>query len=403
MTKGAANDFIRSGLNKSFQKGLWVDTVNTNIDRYIERYFLPHLKKLPGNIWSWKKQDKIITIRDSLIDFRSSDRPENLEGFGYDKFFINEAGIVLKDEYLWNSAIRPMLWDYKASGVIGGTPKGKGVFYELAQRALDKEQERFAYFHFTSFDNPYLDTANLKEEMKSMPELVIKQEIYAEFLDDTGVVFRNVSDVCTELMKPPVGNHIYVMGVDLAKVQDYTVITVYDRFDNKQVYQARFNKLEWPYQKAKIKEICLHYNRALINIDATGIGDPIADDLAREGLPIEPLKLTNTSKKEIIEKLSIWIEQKKLRMLNMPETIQEFNNFTYDISSSGRIVYEAPVGFHDDIVIAHALAVWLLQPIYKQAPQPEISVIATDYAEAKKAMERQSRGQNYIDLDVEIV
>lgn len=403
ITRGAANDYIKSALAGTFQKGLWIDTVNTNIDRYIERYFIPHLKKLPSGIWGWRKQDKIVTIRDSYIDFRSADRPENIEGFGYDKFFINEAGIVLKDEYLWNNAIRPMLWDFNASGVIGGTPKGKGVFWDLAQRAQDTAQPRYAYFHFSSFDNPYMDQENLREEMKDMPERVIRQEIHAEFLDDTGVVFRNVSSVCTETTQEPILGHVYVMGVDLAKVQDFTVIAVYDRATNKQVYQMRFNKLEWPFQKKMIEEVCRKYNRALINIDATGIGDPIADDLMRAGLPVEPLKLTNISKKELIEKLSIWIEQKRLSMLRIPETVTEFNNFTYDISSSGRIMYNAPVGFNDDIVIAHALAVWLLQPLVVVKEHPKLSIIQADYEEVKKARERARSGEHYIDSDIEAV
>ena len=43
------------------------------------------------------------------------------------------------------------------------------------------------------------------------------------------------------------------MGVDLAKYQDYTVIAVYDRANNSQVYQDRFNKLDWLLSKEKNK------------------------------------------------------------------------------------------------------------------------------------------------------
>ncbi len=363
ITLGAANDFIKCGLEGTFKKGLWVDTVNTNIDRYVDRYFLPELRKLPSNYWSWKQQAKLLMIRNSYIDFRSSDRPENIEGFGYDKFFLNEAGIILKDEYLWSNAIRPMLWDYSASGVIGGTPKGKGVFHELFERGNDPEQPLYKSFRFTTFDNPYLPVETIKADIMDMPERVVRQEIYAEFLDDTGVVFRGVTDIATLEKKRPIAEHLYVIGADLAKVQDFTVLTVYDRSNNNQVWQDRFNKLEWPFQKKKIEELAKYYNNALVSIDSTGVGEPIFEDLQRSGVAIEPYKFTNESKKELIEKLVIWIEQQKLRMLNIPETISEFNNFTYDISSSGKVRYEAPQGFHDDIVISHALAIWQLQPV----------------------------------------
>jgi len=51
LTKGAANDFIICALERTFKKGLWVDTVNSNIERYVERYFIPNLKKLPRDMW----------------------------------------------------------------------------------------------------------------------------------------------------------------------------------------------------------------------------------------------------------------------------------------------------------------------------------------------------------------
>ena len=291
-----------------------------------------------------------------------------------------------------------MLWEYKAPAVIGGTPKGKGVFYELAQRGQDPAQENYEFFHFTTFDNPYLDAKNLETEMEDMPEAVKRQEIFAEFLDDSGVVFKNVSLVCNASPRKPVPGHLYVMGVDLAKVQDFTVLTVYDRENNKQVYQDRFNTLDWGFQKKKIYTIAKMYNNALTVVDATGLGDPIADDLSRAGLSIEPYKLTNTSKKELIEKLSIWIEQERMSMLNLEETVQEFNNFTYDISSSGNIRYNAPVGFHDDIVISHGLAVSQLQPIYGKTKDEPKTRLQEYYQELRSPKKRDD-----IEFEYEII
>lgn len=369
LTKGAANNLITEALENKYTKAIWVDVVNSNIDRYIERYFLPSLTLLPKTMWDWKKQSHIVYIKDSYIDFRSADTPETMEGFGYDKFFINEAGIVLKNEYLWDNAIRPMFWDYPSKGVIGGTPKGKGVFFQLAERGKDKEQTDYSFFTFTSFDNPYIQTDLIQEDMKSMPERVVKQEIFAEFLDDSGVVFRGIDSVMTASPSEPLEGHSYVMGVDLARVQDFTVLAVYDRLTHSQVYQARFNKLEWPYVKSRIRETAKHFKNATVVMDSTGLGDPIYNDLTREGVSVIPYKFTNESKKVLIEKLSNWIELKRVRLLNIEETKREFTNFTYDISeATGKVHYEAPAGFHDDIVIAHGLAIWDLSESF-QVPQ----------------------------------
>lgn len=384
LTKGTANNYIKLALLGEFKKGLWVDTINANIEKYVERYFIPALRKLSPRheLWNWRIQQKILEIKDSYIDFRSVDKPENIEGFGYDYAFLNEAGIILKDEYLWNNAIRPMLWDYKCKTIIGGTPKGQGVFHELAQRGQDPEQSDFAYFHFTSFDNPYLPKDVIEEDMKSMPQRVIDQEIYAKFLDDTGIVFRGVGDVAMLDPKgqPPEPEHIYVMGADLAKLVDYTVLAVYDRGNNHQVYQMRFNHLEWPFIRSKIKETSKKYNNALVMLDSTGVGEPTYDDLSRSGVPVEPIHFTNQIKKDIIEKLANWIELRNLKMLDLDETKRELTQFTYDISDkTDRVFYGAPVGFHDDIVISHALACWSLQPLIAKVPPKEISEIARDF------------------------
>jgi hypothetical protein len=380
LTKGAANNFIKRAAARTFTKGLWVDVINGNIDKYVQRYFLPKLRALPQDKWAWKKQEKTLYMFDSYIDFRSADKPESLEGFGYDLAFLNEAGIILKNEYLWHNAIKPMLWDHKAPTLIGGAPKGKGLFYELALRGQDPNQTRYKFFSFSSFDNPYLDHEELHEEIKDTPENVVKQEVFAEFLDDSGVVFRGTSQVMTATIQEPIKGHLYVIGTDIAKVQDFTVLAVYDRATNKQVFQMRFNQLEWPYQRQRIKEVSKKYNNALVILDATGVGNPTYDDLVREGVAVEAVTLTNEVKKNIIQKLANWIELKHIRMLYDIYTLTEFNSFTYDISEkTGRWIYNAPAGFHDDIVIAHALAVWSLQPIIQEEVPEELTIIQKDY------------------------
>src|SRR3990167_1801068 len=395
LTKGAANDFIKCALAGTFEKGLWVDTVNSNIDRYIERYFIPHLNKLPKNMWDWKKQAKILYINGRYIDFRSVDTPENMEGFGYDKAFLNEAGIILKNEYLWNNAIMHMFWDYPdAKVVIGGTPKGKGKFFELSERGKDKGQPNYETFHFSGFDSPFTHIHNaIKEDMTSMPDRVVQQEIYAQFLEDTGVVFRNFLEIMDAEPKKPEDGRRYIMGVDLAKVEDFTVIAVYDADNNKQVYQARFNKIDWAMQKSRIAETSRHYKNATVVIDATGLGDQIVEDLGRMGIPVDTIKFNKDQKRQLIEKMVNWIEIKRVHLINIPETVTELSNFTYDISeTTDRVRYEAPVGFHDDIVIAHSLAVWRLNVKEKVLQVIPKSRIRISY---EKKLKEYQQEQNY--------
>ena len=191
-TKGAAHAFIEYGID-GVSPLLWVDTINSNIDRYIERYFYPVLKQLPADKWSWHGQKKILKIYDSVIDFRSAETPESIEGFGYKKIFLNEAGIILEDDYLYTNAILPMLMDYSDSQLIAaGVPKGKEKkngqkhkFFELFERA-QKGMEGYKSLCYTSFDNPFLTEEDIKEIENELSTDEADQEIYGKFIDYGG-------------------------------------------------------------------------------------------------------------------------------------------------------------------------------------------------------------------------
>lgn len=191
-TKGCANACIEWMLEG--KKILWGDTISSNIDRYVDRYFKPELIK--ENIdYSWSTQKKVFNLNASkgYIDFRSADRPENWEGFGYDIIILNEAGIILKNEYLYTNAVLPMLMDSPNSILIAvGTPKGKVTkdnkehrFYSLYKRARDNDPSH-DLFQFSSYDNPFLSQTDIKEleaEMQIMNPQMVQQEIYGEFVD----------------------------------------------------------------------------------------------------------------------------------------------------------------------------------------------------------------------------
>ena len=138
-THGAANACIEWGL-EGFPI-LWGDTINSNISRYVERYFLPTMRK-NGIDPDWNDQKKVMKIGRGYVDFRSADRPENWEGFGYRKIILNEAGIILADPYLYTNAVRPMMLDFPDAELFAlGVPKGKVLrsgqehpFYSLWQK-----------------------------------------------------------------------------------------------------------------------------------------------------------------------------------------------------------------------------------------------------------------------------
>lgn len=189
-TQGAAHACIEWALEGN--PILWGDTIHANIVKYVERYFLPPLKK-----WkiqhNWRYQEKQLTIGPGYIDFRSADRPENWEGFGYRKIVLNEAGIILKDRDLYAKSVLPMLIDYPDSELYAlGVPKGKKLkdgtdhpFYALWKQT-EASPETHRGLRFSSYDNPLLspsDIQELEDEIAAMDPKAVPQEIYGEFTD----------------------------------------------------------------------------------------------------------------------------------------------------------------------------------------------------------------------------
>jgi len=191
-TKGASNGTIEWMIEGD--KVLWGDTISSNIDRYVDRYFKPELNR-SGIRYNWSSQKKLLELPDfgGYTDFRSADRPENWEGFGYDKIVLNEAGIILKNDYLFTNAVLPMLMDNQGSKLFAiGTPKGKTIkqekehrFYSMYKRAKEGD-DLYSLHQYSSYSNPFLndsDVQTLEDEIKLMNPQMVQQEIYAEFVD----------------------------------------------------------------------------------------------------------------------------------------------------------------------------------------------------------------------------
>jgi hypothetical protein len=143
--------------------------------------------------------------------------------------------------------------------------------------------------------------------------------------------------------EPPIA-----FGIDLAKSVDYTVIIGLDK-NGSVCYFDRFQK-DW----RQTKQVINNLPKVPTLIDSTGAGDPIFEDLQRDGLPVSGFKFSSTSKQQLMEGLASAIQQRKI---TFPEghITQELEIFEYQYTATG-VKYSAPPGFHDDCVMALGLA-----------------------------------------------
>jgi hypothetical protein len=249
--------------------------------------------------------------------------------------------------------------DKHGRAIFTGTPKGQNWYFQLWTKGQDPLQQDYKSWSFPSSTNPYLDPKEIQEFARDMPEMALRQELYAEFLRDVGSVFRNVESLVKGSLEPPNQGKTYVMGCDVAKHQDFTVAVILDS-DGQLCAFERYGELDWELQIKRIAELCLQYHARLL-IDASGVGDPLFDRLQRSGLHVDGYKFTSASKAELVENLSMMIDQKAISYPNIPELINELKLFGYTTSKGGTVQYGAPSGYHDDCVIALALATWQIR------------------------------------------
>lgn len=277
------------------------------------------------------------------VYFFTGERLDNLRGRKFHFGVIDEASYISDLENGWLNSIRPTLTDYKGRALFISTPKGKNYFYSLF---LKSEEPDWQSFKFTTYDNPFIDKTEIDDARLQLPNVVFEQEYMANPAENAANPFGSsyIKQCTFEVsLEPPIA-----FGIDLAKSVDFTVIIGLDK-NGSVCYFDRFQK-DWK----QTKQVISNLPKVPTLIDSTGAGDPIFEDLQRDGLPVSGYKFTSPSKQQLMEGLASAIQQRKI---NFPQghITEELEIFEYQYTATG-VRYSAPQGFHDDCVMALALA-----------------------------------------------
>jgi len=285
---------------------------------------------------------------------RSADDPQSLRGEGLDLVVIDECAFVR--EAAWNEALRPSLSDRKGGALFISTPKGRNWFWRAYQRGLNGGGE-WASWTFPTSANPYIDGAEVEAARESLPDRIFRQEYLAEFIPDAGGVFRRVMEAATadELAEAERG-HAYVFGVDWGKYADFTVIAIVDATVKRLVAMDRFNQIDYALQVGRLKALYELFRPVVIVAERNAMGEPLVEQLQRDGLPVAPFTTTNATKAAVVEALVLAFERLEIGIFPDPVLIGELQGYEISRTPSGMVRYSAPEGMHDDTVIALALA-----------------------------------------------
>jgi phage FluMu gp28-like protein len=321
---------------------------------------------LPRDFYAAHIQLKTLTLANgAIIWFKSGDHPDGLYGEDVYAAVIDEAS-RFKEE-AWH-AVRTTLTATRGPIRIIGNVKGRrGWFYQMARRAEHGDSD-IGYHRIVAADAVaagVLDAKEIEDAKRDLPEAVFRELYLAEPSDDGGNPFglqHIKACIIPQLSeKPPVA-----WGWDLAKRQDYTVGVGLDHFGHV-CRLERFHHIPWDQILENVVTIT---GRMPALVDSTGVGDPIVDFLhKRPGTNFEGYQFTAQSKQKLMEGLAVAIQSRAVRF---PDgvLVQELEQFEY-VYKRTSISYSAPEGYHDDAVMALALAV-----LHKGQSAPPMKITA---------------------------
>jgi phage FluMu gp28-like protein len=294
-----------------------------------------------------------------MIEFYSGGSPDALAGEGVDFVVVDEAALI--PDNVWQQSIRPTLMDTGGEAFIISTPRGHNWFWQMWKLGQENKAD-YESWRFAQTDNPYVPAAETAAAKDELPTIIFRQEIMAEFLASGASIFGlglERDGVVVDEVVEPRGN--IFMGIDLAKQEDFTVITADREDDGMPCYFERFNQIDWPTQQKRIAyaiaelEDTPGVESVTALIDSTGLGDVVYDNLTAAGVDVTPIKFSSQSKEQMVRLLAADLEHGRARVLS--DMREEFESYEFTLTSSGRYQFEAAIG-HDDMVAAKMLAHW---------------------------------------------
>jgi len=378
--------------------------------RFWKRIFFPMLDSGRGLSKGCSDSDLIIHTRPwnqnagAVVDFWGLDDYDNLRGYRKHRLAVDE-GKDVEREAVFDTLIPMRLGRSVVDGqpfggtLVKGTPKrtGKGAHWlrETFYRGLDKMDPKNRHIYAItapSHGNPHLTEVEIQRLIDNCEDKnAVREEIYAEILEDDASVFTNLKKTFSVPVLRMVhknywigedpdkgeeyggednqGRHPdkYCLGWDIGRSMegDPSVISVFNLRTRRQAALLRMPGLPFPTQLAELHRIRTLYNNATIHYDGTGIGGALTDELSRRYGDGAVKHVWNAKSKEaditrgrlLCAHAQDEVSGPGWYLIDVKWQKREFDAYSIITeSAAGKPLstpkYEAPKGLHDDAVCA---------------------------------------------------
>ena len=333
---------------------------------------------------------EIVLDTGSRIKFRSMQRPEGIRSTGEDEVILDEIQDPIYTEEDINAIVLPLLGDRRGTLVVAGQFRGQNWYYKrfflpgqspfllnAEGRSTGVENKLYKSWQIDSkeghcFQGPE-GQAEYELQISLVPKAIADQEwrciptanIRAVFDHDWLLAANNAEQLHH---KSPQPGWKYIIGLDLGGRFDHSALCLIAWDGNKKhayVLEAYTFPLRTPHadQAMRIGQIARQWN-AVVVADNTGgaMGGYGQVDAVfrfyRENIrDLREFSFNVKTKGLLVRNMSLQLEQGRL---SLPASVPALQGQLADYEwkyEHGLYRYSAPVGKHDDLVIALGLAI----------------------------------------------
>ncbi len=294
-------------------------------------------------------------ITGTVIEFRTGEKPDGLYGEDVYGAVIDEHSRCRAEA--WHAVNTTLTSTMGPCRLIGNVRGKRNWTYELERKIKDGTLglPDWSFHKMTTLDAVREGVINPKavDDAKAiLPEAVFEELYMAVATEDGANPFGREYILANSLGPGLKGGDPVCWGWDLARKGDWAVGIALDA-EGHVVRFKRFRE-NWP----RAIDLIIEATSGLPTLaDATGVGDPIVQQLQARVDGVEGFIFTSKSKQDLMEALAVGIQHQVVTWeKNEHEVlISELEDFEYEHTRHG-VRYSSPPGYHDDCVDSLALA-----------------------------------------------
>lgn len=291
---------------------------------------------------------------------------ENYRGDEFDFLVFDEIQDYRAFWEGWMECMRPTLSPRKGGALFMGTPKGFNHAYDLFN--YEGRDPDFKSFKFTSYDNPFMDAAEIESAKSQMTPDRFAQEYLAEFRKSEGLVYKEFDrtkhiywDSGAPKFTPD--QYEYLGAIDFGYQNPAVVLHVYYGKEHFWIDDEFYKRNRTDRQVAEYAKAC-NFKAVYPDPESKGgveelvqLGVNVRDVVKGKGSVVRGIQAV----RELLLAGRIHVNAKCLNL------ILEFESYAYDDPKENRNYEEKPIKMDDHALDALRYIVMMKKPEPRRA------------------------------------